>query len=152
MKRRRPLAIAALILSTMAGAFRAPLWAADDSASPGACLDEIRQGCAGFEDHLETCVDQRGAKLSPACREALKKAIAMTQAPGFGSCMAEVKKNCPMTDPDAFSNCLTEKQAGFSEDCQKELKPSTSASPASSPTSVSRSRGPVVAPSSPPAP
>ena len=95
--------------------------AADQELS--SCVGDIEHVCAGLEDHLETCLSQRGSTLTPTCREQLGNAMNLMQSPtGPGTCVADVQHLCPNLTASALGSCIVAKQSQFSDACQKYIQ------------------------------
>jgi hypothetical protein len=98
-------------------------WAEGRAQDPLACYEETRQVCRGQEEDLETCLAERGDRLSNSCRDQIKAAMAMVEdESGPGACVKDVKRSCPRLEADDLSRCIVEKQADFSLPCQKYLQ------------------------------
>lgn len=96
-------------------------FAAEDS--PMACLQNIQQVCAGQDDHLETCLAERGDRLRPTCHDLLSNAVHQSQSDtGVGACVGDVKRFCENLSPTELALCLTENLKHFSSACQKQLE------------------------------
>lgn len=101
-----------------------PSWAASaPDQDPAACLRDVQRVCVQMEDHLETCLDQRGDQLPAGCRDSLKAAMSLAQDPsGPGACIADVQRFCPSLPSDTLAQCMTDKMSQFSDACQKYLQ------------------------------
>ena len=92
-------------------------------SDPSACLSEIERVCVHLEDHLETCLAQRGNQLSASCQSVLKTAMsAMSDPSGPASCVNDIQRECPNIKTNALAPCVMEKQAQFSKACQTYLQ------------------------------
>jgi hypothetical protein len=90
---------------------------------PSACVNEIERVCAQMEDHLETCLDKRGDKLSAPCRDQLQKAMDLMEDPsGPAACIPDVQRLCPDLKAKALASCMSDQQANFSAACQQYLQ------------------------------
>lgn len=90
---------------------------------PSACVSEIERVCAQMEDHLETCLEKRGDKLSSTCRNQLQKAMDLMADPsGPAACIPDVQRLCPDMKAKALASCLANQQANFSAACQQYLQ------------------------------
>ena len=90
---------------------------------PMACVKEIERVCVRLEDNLESCLADRGAQLSPNCRDQLKDAMTLAQDPaGPAACIPDVQRLCPDLKPEAFARCMADQQPNFSEACRKYLQ------------------------------
>lgn len=119
---------AALLLALGAGL---SLPARADPPDPTACVGEVERVCIHLEDHLETCLAERGAQLSPACRDQVQTAMSMAQDPsGPAACVPDVQRLCPGLKTRALAQCITNQQANFSADCRKYLQNAPPAKPA----------------------
>ena len=111
------IALLAVLMTGPAAALRA-------EEDPLACVKEIERVCATLEDHLETCLAERGARLSESCRGVLKMAMAynVQENSGPAACVPDVQRLCPDLRSTALGDCITDKQKQFSEACQKYLQ------------------------------
>lgn len=92
-------------------------------SDPSACLSEIERVCVHLEDHLETCLAQRGSQLSASCQSVLKTAMsAMSDPSGPASCVNDIQRECPNLKTNALAQCVMEKQGQFSKACQTYLQ------------------------------
>ena len=98
-----------------------PVRAAEED--PMACVGEIKRVCAQLEDHLETCLSERGSQLSAVCRDQLKTAMSLAQDPsGPAACIPDVQRLCPDMKPQALAQCIGAQQSNFSAACQHYLQ------------------------------
>jgi exonuclease VII small subunit len=99
-----------------------PVMAEEPSDELTSCVGEIRRVCVNLEDELETCLAQRGPRLSAHCREQLQAAMTLMKDPsGPGACVADVKHSCGGLQSDDLARCIVEKWNEFSPACQKYL-------------------------------
>jgi hypothetical protein len=106
-----------------------PVRAAEED--PMACVGEIERVCVQLEDHLETCLSDRGSQLSAACRDQLKTAMSLAQDPsGPAACIPDVQRLCPDMKPQALAKCIGAQQSNFSAACQQYLQSARSGAPA----------------------
>lgn len=99
-----------------------PGMARAEDMAVSSCLDEIKQACAGLEDHLENCVPERADQLTTKCRDLLENALSMIENnTGPAACVKDVKRSCPGVDASALASCIVEKKASFSVACRDYL-------------------------------
>ena len=95
-------------------------------SDPVACLQEISKVCVGQENSLETCLSDRGSRISADCRDQLKQAMAMMQDPtGPAGCVPDIERYCKDRNPQAIAACIGSQQSHFSAACQKYLQTAT---------------------------
>jgi hypothetical protein len=115
----------ALVLGVMGFFLLASAGTAKAASDSVACLQEIEKVCSGQENSLETCLSERGDRLSADCRQQLKEAMALVQDPsGPAACIPDVQRLCPDRTPQAIAACISDQQPHFSKACQDYLQAS----------------------------
>jgi hypothetical protein len=111
------------LLATGFGVSRTRAVDTPPSADSAYCLEEIKDVCAGLDDAIETCIPQRGTRLSAKCHDLLQSAIRMAQSQnGPARCMDDIKRACPGLDGSALTQCIVDKKETFSSACQDSLQ------------------------------